>query len=385
MTRSLAVVLIFGSFAVVWGCQGRDPETVFIPEGSGGSPGGSVTTGGAALGGAATGGVAAGGQGGSGLGGECQDDCPLPWAGVNLAGAEFGEEVPGVFDTDYTYPTASDIDYFSEQGMTIIRLPFRWERLQPSLGGEFSSAELERLSAVVDVATARGLRVILDPHNYARYVQDGQELILGDDALTSSHFANLWERLAGAFLAEERVIFGLMNEPHDMPTGDWVEGANAAIQAIREIGAEQWILVPGNHWTGAHSWTSTDNHTALLQVSDPLDKIAYDVHQYMNRGFSGATEECVHLDANSLVGDLTEWLRKNDKRAFLGEFGTGTGDDCRVALHSLLSHLEANADVWLGWTYWAGGPWWGDYFMSITPDATGAEKPQMGWLRPHLP
>ena len=31
--------------------------------------------------------------------------------GVNLAGAEFGTNVPGVFGTDYIYPTHAEIDY----------------------------------------------------------------------------------------------------------------------------------------------------------------------------------------------------------------------------------------------------------------------------------
>jgi aryl-phospho-beta-D-glucosidase BglC (GH1 family) len=48
--------------------------------------------------------------------------------GVNLAGAEFGSNVPGTFGTDYTYPTHAEIDYYAAKGMSVIRLPFLWER-----------------------------------------------------------------------------------------------------------------------------------------------------------------------------------------------------------------------------------------------------------------
>jgi endoglucanase len=41
-----------------------------------------------------------------------------------------------------------------------------------------------------------------------------------------------------------------MNEPHNMPTELWVNNSNAAIKAIRNTGALQLILVPGNGWTG---------------------------------------------------------------------------------------------------------------------------------------
>ena len=51
--------------------------------------------------------------------------------GVNLAGAEFApQHVPGVFGTDYTYPTHTEIDYYASKGLDVIRLPFLWERLQ---------------------------------------------------------------------------------------------------------------------------------------------------------------------------------------------------------------------------------------------------------------
>src|SRR5690606_35093857 len=149
-----------------------------------------------------------------------------------------------------------------------------------------------RLRSTVDLAVGRGLTVVLDPHNYARYLLDGEEQVLGDGELTNEHFANFWTRVATEFKEDEAVVFGLMNEPHDMPTADWVEAANAAIAAIRETGAEQLILVPGNHWTGAHSWTKTDNATALLSIDDPNDNYAFEVHQYFDANHSGSSPNC---------------------------------------------------------------------------------------------
>lgn len=385
MFHKYAARFSIGFFAFsVLGC-GKDQERDASPSSGDGDSG----DGDSGEGSGGTGAASGDGDGTGATGSTCDDSasdlCPVAWAGVNLAGAEFGSTIPGEFNRDYTYPGATDVDYFAGQGMTVIRLPFRWERLQPNLNEAFSPEESERLRSTVDLVLARGLTVILDPHNYARYLKNGEELVLGDGMLSNEHFADFWRRLATEFKGDESVVFGLMNEPHDMRTSDWVDAANAAIAAIRDTGAEQKILVPGNHWTGAHSWTNTDNATLLLAVDDPIDNYAFEVHQYFDANYSGSSPSCFHQDGRLLAGDLTSWLKENGKQAFLGEFGAGSGDDCRVALRSLLDHLQQNSDVWLGWAYWAGGPWWGDYFTSITPDASGEDKPQMTWLSEYLP
>src|SRR5262245_45131596 len=103
-------------------------------------------------------------------GGGDASNTALWYAGVNLAGAEFGEQnLPGTYGVDYTYPTNAEVDYFRSKGMTLLRVPFRWERLQQSLGGALDATEKGRLDTFVDYATGAGMTVLLDPHNYARY------------------------------------------------------------------------------------------------------------------------------------------------------------------------------------------------------------------------
>ena len=63
----------------------------------------------------------------------------VSFTGVNLAGAEFGSRLPGTYNTDYTYPTTAEINYFVGKGMNTFRVPFRWERVQPTLNSAFNS------------------------------------------------------------------------------------------------------------------------------------------------------------------------------------------------------------------------------------------------------
>lgn len=305
--------------------------------------------------------------------------------GVNLAGADFGEHaLPGVYGQHYTYPTSAEIDYFTQLGMNVFRLPFRWERLQPVAYEAFDAAELARLDGFVGEATDAGAQVILDPHNYARYYGD----LVGADISTDA-FADFWRRLATHYAADADVIFGLMNEPHTMATELWLSNANAAIDAIREAGAANLILVPGNAWTGAHSWTQswygTPNATVMQNIVDPIDHYAIDLHQYFDQDFSGTSPNCTSATVGSeKLVQVTNWLREQKLQGFLGEFGVAANTTCLAALDDLLDYIDAHTDAWLGWTYWAAGPWWGNYMFSIEPGADGSDQPQTAVLREHL-
>lgn len=108
----------------------------------------------------------------------------------------------------------------------------------------------------------------------------------------------------------------------------------------------------------------------MLGIRDPSNNYAFEVHQYLDSDYSGTHSSCVSSTIGSQkLSGFTSWLRQNDKRGFLGEFGGGGGGDatCKSAIDDVAKHLEANANVYLGWTYWAAGPWCGNYFTSLEP------------------
>ncbi|MET1022970.1 MAG: glycoside hydrolase family 5 protein [Pseudoxanthomonas sp.] len=312
----------------------------------------------------------------------------LKYAGVNLAGAEFNaSKKPGTLYKDYMYASDADFAYFADQGMNVIRLPFLWERLQPSAGATLDVAQLAQIRTAVTRARNHGLKIILDPHNYATY--NGQKI--GSAAVPDTVFADLWRQLGAAFANDDAVIFGLMNEPSGIDSMTWARAAQAGIDAIRTTGAGNLILVPGVAWTGAHSWNSASagggvsNGTALASLTDPADNLSFEVHQYLDKDYSGTSATCVSetIGADKLKG-FTDWLRANGKTGFLGEFGASSNATCMVALDNMLAYIEANADVWTGWTYWAAGAWWNTaYSFSVQPDKSGAAKPQMPLLSLH--
>ena len=307
----------------------------------------------------------------------------MAYRGVNLAGADFGEGfLPGIYDTHYTYPSQSSVDYFLSKGMNHIRLPFRWERLQPNLNGSFDATEQGRLYSLVESATSAGAYVLLDPHNYARYHNE----IIGSSQVPYAAFADFWSRLANLFKHNPRVLFGLVNEPRDMPTEQWLTAANAAIAAIRQAGATNVIMVPGNAWTGAHSWNQswygTPNAQVMTGIVDPINNFVIEVHQYFDSDHSGTDPVCV-ANGQQVLTEFTSWLRTHNLKGYLGEFAGADNEPCRQAVVAALSYMQSNQDVWVGWAWWAAGPWWAEYMYTLEPSGSG-DRPQMQWLAPYL-
>jgi endoglucanase len=306
--------------------------------------------------------------------------------GVNLAGLEFNSSrLPGERDRDYVAPGEAELDYYHGRGARAVRLPFLWERLQPELGGDFDREYWRTLESLITAAGARQMHVILDAHQYGRRrMRGGHSAIIGESAdVTAEHFAAFWGELANRLKTNTNVIFGLVNEPHDQRRTALVDVQNRAIAAIRGTGARQLVLVSGDAWSGAHSWVSSGSAQSMLGIADSAQRFAFDVHQYLDQNSSGTGDACVAGSGQRLT-PFTNWAREHGKLGFLGEFGAGRSPACATELSTLLRHVAGNRDVWIGWTYWAGGPWWPeDYALSVQPASldNARDRPQMSILQ----
>lgn len=319
---------------------------------------------------------------------------PLPGLlkGVSQAGAEFGESnLPGVNGTDYIWPSSDSIKHFAQLGFGAVRLPFRWERLQPSKNEDFAVGYWEDLQNTVEIIVQTEQVAILDPHNYARYF--GEIIGAPGSSVSIDDFLDFWTRLASHYKDHPKVAFAIMNEPFNMSTSLWADTAQAAINAIRTAGATQLVFVPGNGWTGAHSWTEawydTDgnlsNAEAFVDFVDPGNNFAFEMHQYLDESSSGKSPICVSATYGvDGLRQATPWLKDHGFRAFLGEFSAGTDDPCKSGIDEMLNHVDENSEQWLGWAWWAASPWEPDQYYNIEANADGSDKPQVAWIRDHL-
>ena len=301
--------------------------------------------------------------------------------GVNLSGAEFGHErLPGVLGKDYTYPSRNDLVYFRNMQMNVIRLPFRWERIQRQIGEPLNTSELVQLRQVVNWAKEMNLCVVLDLHNFGTY----HGRVLGTPSLPAAAFVDVWLRLHQAFANSNETSFGLMNEPAAMSVPQWMAVAQQTVLALRSAGARHLLLVGSGRWSGAHEFDKEFDGTSAAKgfstFKDPLNNFAIELHQYADADYSGTSKQCAAAERlSSIMSKVTIWAKQQKKRLFLGEFGVATSPDCLAALRTLVTSMQ-DQDAWLGWTYWSAGPWWGDYALSIQPN-NGKEMTQATELR----
>jgi Cellulase (glycosyl hydrolase family 5) len=217
--------------------------------------------------------------------------------GVNVAGPEFATPVDestssfsnarrGVPGVDYVYPSQAVLDALAARGVSFIRLPVRWERVQPIPGGELDSSEVARLVSCLARAAAADLGVVLDLHNYgAYYLLDpargvGVRRAIGSAELPAGAFADLWRRLSTVLRDEPAIIaYGLMNEPVGLKNATvWESASRAAVRAIRANGDENRVLVQAYDWGGVLSFKR--EHPGGPWIDDR--SVWYEAHQYFD-------------------------------------------------------------------------------------------------------
>ncbi|KAJ3800763.1 glycoside hydrolase superfamily [Lentinula aff. detonsa] len=296
--------------------------------------------------------------------------------GVNTAGYDFSVYTDGSFSGTGTTPPPSQYAHFANQGANVFRIPFAWQLMTPTVGGTIDSTFFAEYDATVQAALASGddVYVILDLHNYARW----NGAVVGQGGPTNAEFASLWSQLAAKYADNERIIFGLMNEPHDLSSlSDWADSVQAAVTAIREAGAtSQYMLLPGSSYSSAGT-LPTEAGPYLLDVTDPsggTDKLLFDVHKYLDSDGSGTSTECV-TDNVDILTTLVTWLQTNNRQAFLSETGGGNTASCESYLKSELAYVKSNSGYIVGFTAWAAGAFDATYALTITPNSDGSDQP----------
>ncbi|KZO93297.1 glycoside hydrolase family 5 protein [Calocera viscosa TUFC12733] len=314
---------------------------------------------------------------------------PPRLGGVNTAGYDFSVSTDGYDTLPYAQPPLYQYPYFSLEGANLYRIPFAWQLATPTLGGALNTTWLAEYDQNVQAALATYAFVIVDVHNYARW--NGE--IINQGGPTIEQFASMWSQMAAYYKSDERVIFGIMNEPHDLPDDTlWPPAVQGAINAIRAAGANtQYILMPGSNYTSAAAMPTVMG-PLLLNITDPAtpgstEYLLFDVHQYLDYDNSGTHSACV-TNNTEILSTLVTWLKANGGRqAILSETGGGRNDStCYTNLGEELAFVKDNYPYMVGFSTWAAGAFDTTYILSLTPTNETVDAPLWEYaVRPNLP
>ena len=104
------------------------------------------------------------------------------------------------------------VHFTNTHGFNLYRLPVGWQYLVNNvLGGPLDTKSSANYDVLVQACLATGSHCLIDIHNYARW----NGAIIGQGGPTNDQFASLWSQLATKYASESKIVFGLMNEPHD--------------------------------------------------------------------------------------------------------------------------------------------------------------------------
>lgn len=259
----------------------------------------------------------------------------VQFLGVAIAGGDFGCQIDGTCPTGSTQlPLGTSggdgpgqmqhWTSLSPKPLNMFRLSISWQFLvNNQLGGNLDSTNIGKYDQLVQSCLSTGAYCMIDIHNFARW--NGG--IIGQGGPTDDQFVSLWTQLATKYAVEKKMVFEVMNEPHDLDINVWAATCQKVVTAIRNAGATtNMILLSGTNFDSAATLVSSGSVTALMNITNPdgtTDNLLLDIHKYLDEDNSGTHTTCTtnNIDAFTTVADS---LRQAGRKGFISESGASS-------------------------------------------------------------
>jgi aryl-phospho-beta-D-glucosidase BglC (GH1 family) len=240
-----------------------------------------------------------------------------------------------------SYGRPDSYKFLASRGIKHVRIPFRWEIIQHTLGGALDTTEMGYLDASLQAALDAGVQVILDMHNYGGFsLDDGTQGVrhyIGTTQVTIAHYQDVWTRIAQRYVSSPLraaiYAYEIMNEPQNMPdltqaaANRWIDASNQCVQAIRAVDATMLCIVPSFDFSVPSFW---QYHTTdwLYQTGSSGAKqtnVLYNAHLYPDANNSGAFVSPQTVNGVSYKKNFDAARAQNS-----GSFNSAVGRDKRI-------------------------------------------------------
>lgn len=284
-------------------------------------------------------------------------------SGANLSGPELSQSAA----VGTGYPSTSYVDWLLARGVRVLRLPFRWNAMQPTLDAALDGTELGHHVRIADRCLAAGAVLIPDLHDFGgRGGTAAANKIGALGAVTSAptgptigQFADFWRRYAAAMGAHRAVFaYGLMHDPQNMPAGSFADGraawyaaAQAAVNAVAAVDTATRVAVSAYGSSALGAWVTASGVRDDNVVTHPRgqEMFLWDAHFYFDgagtyaqsyaTALAGVAQQTTTDPAGGPAFDdalvktrvlelraWLAWLATNQADGFVGEWGIPRDD-----------------------------------------------------------
>ena len=221
---------------------------------------------------------------------------------------------------------------------------------------KLSPAFLSRVDWIMKHATAAGLSVILDEHEY--------EECSDDVAMCRRRLAAFWTQVAPRYKdAPPTVLFELLNEPHDKLDADtWNALFPDILAIVRKSNPTRRVVIGPTQWNNF-------SQLATLKLPENDRNILVTFHYYDPFPFThqGAPWVPDMLKVKDVTwspeqrakiaedfGKVAEWSRQTGREILLGEFGAYDESGTPMAMRAAYTEAVAREAERHGfaWAYW---------------------------------
>jgi endoglucanase len=253
-----------------------------------------------------------------------------------------------------------------QAGFDAVRVPICWSahaQAQPPYTIE--PTFFQRIDWVIDQALSRKLAAVINVHHY-----DG---IFRAPERHLPRLLALWRQIAQRYRDQpERLVFEILNEPHDKLTDErWQQDFPQLLAAIRESNPQRIVIIgPGN-------WNNLD-HLDKLRLPEQDRRLIATFHYYSPFEFThqgapwekksnkwkGTTWKGMPKEQAALRMDFEKaatWAREQRRPLYLGEFGAYMEADMDSRARWTRAVVREAERHGMSWAYWEFGAGFGAY------------------------
>jgi endoglucanase len=254
-----------------------------------------------------------------------------PWEMQRLMG--LGINLGNVLETPFenTFapsPTEDHFQMFHDAGFANIRIPVNWgNHMMVEEPYTMDKDFLARVGKLVDQSMAHGMVTIITAH-HEWWIDVNEETTHQSFEWrfkSLPRFEALWRQVANFFRHHRQLlIFGILNEPHQLSVESLNELHRVALVAIRETNPSRIVTLSGKDFANPR-WL-LKNQAALIFPRDP--QLMMEIHVTEPHGFSGTSPSHTSWGSDEDQERLQDWVhkievygRRNGLPIYVAEFG----------------------------------------------------------------